>query len=87
MSQNQCPGGFSSHGPVLLDTLTQVLIGGVVGEPSKFVLDGLREVRVFDDRILSHLAREFRVEVGDVQHGFLERPVEHQYRWASAKTY
>lgn len=56
-----------------MDTLAQVLVGRVIGEPSEFVLDGLGEVRVLDDRILSHLAREFRVEVCNIQHRFLER--------------
>ena len=74
MSLNQCPGDPLSHGAVVVDTLAQVFVGRVIGEPSEFVLDCLGKVRVLDDRILCHLAREFRVEVGDVQHGFLERP-------------
>lgn len=72
MSQNQCPSGSSSHGSIVVDTFAQVLVGGVIGEPSEFVLDGLGEVRVLDDGVLSHLTREFRIEVGNVQHGFLE---------------
>ena len=73
MSRYLCPSDFSSHSSVVVDTFAQVLVGRVVGEPSEFILDGLGEVRVFDDRILSHFAREFRIEVGNVQHGFLER--------------
>jgi hypothetical protein len=72
MSQNQCPDDFSSHGTIVVDTLAQVLVGRVIGEPSELVLNGLGEVRVLDDGVLSHLAREFRIEVGNVQHGFLE---------------
>jgi len=56
----------------MIDTLAQVFVGRVIGEPSEFVLDGLGEVRVLNDGVLSHLAREFRVEVGNVQHGFLK---------------
>ena len=76
MSWGRCAGAFSSHGPVMIDTLAQVLVGRVIGEPSKFVLDGLGEVRVLDDGILSHFAREFRVEVCNVQHGFLKETHE-----------
>jgi len=72
MSQILYPGGFSSHGTVVGDALAQVLVCRVISEPSEFVLDGFGEVRVLDDRILSHLAREFRIEVGNVQHRFLE---------------
>ena len=75
MTQNQCPGDFSSHGSIMIDALTQVLVGRVIGEPSELVLNGLGKVRVLDDGILSHLAREFRIEVGDIQHRFLETGV------------
>ena len=73
MSQNQHHGGFLSHGAVVVYALAQVFVGGVIGEPSEFVLHGFGEVGVLDDRVLSHLAREFGVKVGNVQHGFLER--------------
>lgn len=43
------PCTFSSHRSVVSDALAQVLVCGVVGEPSKFVLDGLGKVRVLDD--------------------------------------
>ena len=59
----------------MVDTLAQVLICRVVGKPYEFVLNGLGKARVLDDRILRHLAREFRVEVCNVQHRFLESRV------------
>ena len=73
MSRSQHRGDCSTHGPVAAGTFAQVLVGRVIGEPSEFVLDGLGEVRIFNDRILSHLACEFRVKVGDVQYRLLER--------------
>lgn len=71
-SQNQCPGDFSGHSSIAAYALAQVLVGRVIGEPSELVLNGLGEVRVLDDGVLSHLARELRIEVGNVQHRFLE---------------
>jgi len=72
MSQYQCLGGFSSHGTIVVDALAQVLVGRVVSEPSELVLNGLGEVRVLDDGVLSHLARKFRIKVCNIQHRFLE---------------
>jgi len=72
MSQNQCPGDFSGHGSIAAYALAQVLVGRVIGEPSELVLNGLGEVRVLDDGVLSHLACELRIEVCNVQHRFLE---------------
>jgi len=72
MSQNQCPGDFSGHSSIAAYTLAQMLVGRVISEPSELVLNGLGEVRVLDDGVLSHLARELRIEVGNVQHRFLE---------------
>lgn len=66
MSQNQSPGDFSSHGSIMVDALAQVLVGRVISEPSELVLNSLGEMRILDDGVLSHLAREFRIEVGNV---------------------
>lgn len=68
-----------SHGTIGADTLAQVLVCRVIGEPSEFVLNRLGEVRVLDDRVLRHLAREFRIEVGNVQYRFLEMNTQRWY--------
>ena len=73
MSRSQQHGDFSTHGPVAAGTFAQVLVGRVIGEPSEFVLYGLGEVGILNDRILGHLACEFRIKVGDVQNRLLER--------------
>lgn len=60
------PCTFSSHCSVVIDALAQVFISGVVGESPEFVLNSFGEVRIFDDRVLCHFIREFRVEVGNI---------------------
>ena len=50
---------FLTHGSIAAGTFAQVFVGRVISEPSEFVLDGLGEMRIFDYRILSHLACEF----------------------------
>lgn len=49
-----------------------MLIRRVVGESLKLILDGLAEMRVFHDRVLCGFVGEIRVEVGNVENGFLE---------------
>lgn len=48
-----------------------MLVRGVVGEPAELVLHSLRKGRVGDDRVLCLFIGEVRIEVGDVENGFL----------------
>lgn len=81
MGKNVLKPNVLSHGTIAADALAQVLVCRIVGKPSEFVLNRLGEVRVLDDRVLRHFAREFRIEVGNVQYRFLETNTRGRYLW------
>ena len=55
------------------DTFAEVLVGGVVGEPSELFLYGFGELRIKYDRVSRSLARELLVKVGYIKHRFLKK--------------
>ena len=59
------------HGRIA-NTLTQVFIRRIVRESPELVLHRLRQSRISDDRVLCFLVGEIRVEVRNVENGFLE---------------
>ena len=60
-----------THRTGITNALAEVLVGWVIGEPSKLILNGFRKRRVRNDGILSFLVREVGVEIGNIQNGFL----------------
>lgn len=68
-----------THNTRIAYALTEVLIAGIVSEATELVLDCLRERRGIHVRVLRPLAREFGVEVRNVQDGLhtgLERGLD-----------
>lgn len=59
------------HGRIA-DTFAQVFIRWIVRESPELVLHRLRQSRISDDRVLCFFIGEIRVEVRNVENGFLE---------------
>ena len=49
-----------------------MFVRGVISKPAELVLDRLRQGRLVHMRVLRLLARELGIEVGRVQHRFLQ---------------
>jgi len=62
------------HGRIA-DTFAQVFIRWIVREPPELVLHRLRQSRISDNRVLCFLIGEIRVEVRNVEDGFLEKAI------------
>jgi len=55
------------------DAFTQMFVVRVIGEALELLLNCLGEFGIGDDRVFWCFGGEFRVEVGDVEDGFLGR--------------
>ena len=62
----------SAHDTGVADAPAEGVVSGVVGEPLELLLDGRRQGRVVDVRVLRLLPRELRIKVRDIEHRFLK---------------
>jgi hypothetical protein len=61
----------SSDDTRISHALAEVLVGGVVGEPFKLILNSLGERRVEYDGVFCLFVGKVRIEVGNVKNRFL----------------
>lgn len=62
----------------IADTFAEVFVGRVVCEPSELILNSLRKGRISDDRVLRLFVSKIGIKVSNVQHRFLNFPLDSQ---------
>lgn len=63
--------GSLTHCVSIVDTLAEVLIGGIVREPLELLLYSRRKSRILNNGVLRVFISEVRVEISHVEYGFL----------------